>query len=275
MIKQTTSNGNINTMNHHPLSHIHPKAKIGENVTIQPFVSIEADVEIGDNCWIGSNAVIMNGTRMGSNCRVFPGAVVGAIPQDLKFKNEYSSLVIGNNVTIREYCTLNRGTDASGTTIIGDDCLLMAYVHVAHDCIVGPKCVLANNVTLAGHIEVGEYAVLGGMTAVHQFVRIGKHTMIGGGSLVRKDVPPFIKAAREPLSYAGVNSVGLRRRGFSNEQINTIQDIYRILFVKGHNTRQALELIETTIDTSLEKDTILDFLQKADRGLMRGFRANK
>lgn len=271
--KNTPTTGTITNMSYHPLTNVHPKAKIGKNAVIQPFATIEADVEIGDNCWVGANAVIMDGTRMGDNCRVFPGAVVGAIPQDLKFKNEYSTLRIGNNVTIREYCTLNRGTDAAGTTIIEDDCLLMAYVHVAHDCIVRRRCILSNNVTLAGHIEVGEYAVLGGMSAVHQFVRIGKHAMVGGGSLVRKDVPPYVKAAREPLSYAGLNSVGLRRRGFSNEKINHLQDIYRILFVKGYNTRRAIEIIETTIDATEEREEIVDFLNKADRGLMRGFRA--
>ncbi len=266
--------GTPQSMKYHPLTNIHPNAKIGKNTVVQAFATIEADVVIGENCWIGANAVIMDGTRMGDNCKIFPGAIVGAIPQDLKFNNEYSTLQIGNNVTIREYCTLNRGTDASGTTIIEDDCLLMAYVHIAHDCIVRRRCVLANNVTLAGHIEVGEYAVLGGMVAVHQFVRIGKHTMIGGGSLVRKDVPPYVKAAREPLSYAGLNSIGLRRRGFSKETIHHLQDIYRILFVKGYNTRRAIEIIETTVDATDEREEILAFLQEADRGLMRGFKAN-
>ncbi len=257
----------------HPMTNVHPNAIVGKNTVIQPFATIEDNVIIGENCWIGANAVIMSGTRMGNNCRVFPGAVVGAIPQDLKFRNEYSTLIIGNNVTIREYCTINRGTDATGTTRIGDGCLLMAYVHVAHDCVIKRGCVLANNVTLAGHIEIGEYAVLGGMTAVHQFVRIGKHVMVGGGSLVRKDIPPYVKAAREPLSYAGLNSVGLRRRGFTNELIHHLQDIYRILFVRGHNTRRAIEIIETTVRESEEKEEILAFLQEADRGLMRGFKS--
>lgn len=262
------------SMKQHPLTNIHPRAKIGENTVIQAFATVEDDVEIGKNCRIGANAVIMSGTRIGDNCRVFPGAVLGAIPQDLKFKNEYSTLQIGNNVTIREYCTLNRGTEALGTTIVEDDCLLMAYVHVAHDCIIGRRSILANNVTLAGHIEIGEYCVLGGMVAVHQFVRIGKHSMVGGGSLVRKDVPPYVKAAREPLSYVGVNSIGLRRRGFSQEKIHHLQDIYRILYVKGNNIRRATDIIETTVDATDEREEILQFLEKASRGLMRGFKAN-
>lgn len=261
-------------MEHHPLTNVHPMAKIGKNTVIQPFVTIESDVVIGENCWIGSGAVIMNGTRMGDNCRVFPGAILGAIPQDLKFRNEYSTLRIGNNVTIREYCTLNRGTDAAGTTIIEDNCLLMAYVHVAHDCVIRQRCVLANNVTLAGHIEIGEHAVIGGMAAVHQFVRIGKHVMVGGGSLVRKDVPPYVKAAREPLSYVGINSVGLRRRGFSDEVIHHIQDIYRILYVKGYNMRRAIEMVEATVNSTREREEILAFIHESDRGLMRGFRPN-
>lgn len=258
--------------NMNQLSFIDPRAKIGQNVTIEPFAIIKGDVEIGDGCWIGSHAVIMDGVRIGSNCKIFPGAVLGAVPQDLKFEGESSLLVIGNNVTVREYCTLNRGTKASYKTAIGDNCLLMAYVHVAHDCIIQNNCVLANNVTLAGHIEIGQYAVVGGMSAVHQFVKIGEHTMISGGSLVSKDVPPFAKAARYPLSYVGINSIGMRRRGFSNEKINEIQDIYRILFVKGYNTTQAVSIIESTMQATSERDTILQFIQRADRGIMRGFK---
>jgi UDP-N-acetylglucosamine acyltransferase len=251
---------------------IHPDAQIGEGVEIGPFTSIGSDVVIGAGTWIGANVSIMDGTRIGRNCRIFPGAIVGAIPQDLKFEGENSLLEIGDGVTIREYCTLNRGTKAGMVTRIGDHTLLMAYVHVAHDCIIGKNCIVANSVGLAGHIQVGDYAVLGGLTAVHQFVKIGEHAMIGGGSLVRKDVPPYVKAAREPLSYVGINSVGLRRRGFSNAQINHIQDIYRILFVQGNNTTRAIEVIETTIDSSEERNRILNFIRSADRGIMKGFR---
>ena len=258
--------------NHHKLANIDSKAKIGKGVTIHAFATIEEGVEIGEGTWVGPSAVLLKGTKIGNNCKIFPGAIVGAVPQDLKFEGEDSILEIGNNVIIREYCTINRGTMANYKTHIKDNCLLMAYVHVAHDCIISENCILANNVNLAGHVEVGKNVIIGGISAVHQFVKIGDHSMIGGGSLVRKDVPPYVKAAREPLSYAGVNSVGLRRRGFSNKQINHIQDIYRILFVKGYNTRQALRTIEATIKASPEREKILSFLTDTDRGVMKGFR---
>ncbi|MEM6965836.1 MAG: acyl-ACP--UDP-N-acetylglucosamine O-acyltransferase [Bacteroidota bacterium] len=255
-----------------PLANIHPEAKIGKNPTIGAFVTIEKDVVIGDNCVIHPNAMIMNGTRMGDNCKVFPGAIVGSIPQDLKYNGERTYLKIGNNVTIREYCTINIGTSANHSTVIKDDCLIMAYCHIAHDCTINEKCVLANNVALAGHIEIGPKTVLGGLTAVHQFVRIGAHVMVGGGSLVRKDIPPYIKAAREPLSYAGVNSIGLRRKGFSSDQIHNIQDIYRVLFQKGHNTSQALVVIESTLVETPERKNIVGFIKEASRGIIRGYR---
>lgn len=255
-----------------PIRNIHPEAKIGKNVKIGAFVTIEKDVVIGDNCEIFPNAVIMNGTRMGENCKVFPGAIVGSIPQDLKYKGERTFLEIGNNVIIREYCTINIGTTANWKTVIEDNCLIMAYCHIAHDCIIHERCVLANNVTLAGHIEVGPRTTLGGLTAVHQFVRIGDNVMVGGGSLVRKDIPPYIKAAREPLSYAGVNSIGLRRKGFSDDQIHNIQDIYRLLYQKGHNTSQALEVIQETLSSTPERENILEFIKDASRGIIRGYR---
>jgi len=257
-----------------PIRNIHPEAKIGKNVQIGAFVTIEKDVVIGDNCVIHPNAIIMNGTRMGNNCKVFPGAIVGSIPQDLKYNGEQTFLEIGNNVTIREYCTINIGTTANMKTVIHDHCLIMAYCHIAHDCIVHESSVLANNVTLAGHIEVGPKAILGGLTAVHQFVRIGAHVMVGGGSLVRKDVPPYIKAAREPLSFAGVNAVGLRRKGFSNDQIHNIQNIYRVLYQKGYNTTQALNVMETTLAETPERNIILDFVKDASRGIIRGYRSS-
>lgn len=256
----------------HKLANIHAKANIGKKVTVEAFATIGENVTIGEGTWIGPNAVVLSGTTIGSNCKIFPGAIVGAVPQDLKFEGEDSILEVGNNVTIREYCTINRGTRANYKTHIKDGCLLMAYVHVAHDCIIGENCILANSVNLAGHVEIGKNVVIGGISAVHQFVKIGDHSMIGGGSLVRKDVPPYVKAAREPLSYAGVNSIGLRRRGFSNKQINHIQDIYRILFVKGYNTRQAIRTIEATIKASPEREQILSFLSETDRGVMKGFR---
>lgn len=247
---------------------IHPNAQIGENVKIGPFVTIEEDVVIGDNCEIGPNVCVLNGTRLGNNCKIFPGAILGSIPQDLKYAGEQTYLRIGNNVTIREYCTLNLGTASNKETRIGDNCLIMAYVHVAHDCVIGERCILANCVNLAGHITVGNNAILGGLCAVHQFVKIGKHAMVGGGSLVRKDVPPFIKAAREPLSFIGVNSIGLRRHKFSNDQIHDIQAVYRTLYMKGYNTSQALEKIIDQHDSTPERDVIVDFIKRANRGII-------
>ncbi len=255
-----------------PLSFVHEKAILGVNVVVEPFAYIDEDVEIGDGSWIGPHSSIMKGTSLGMNCKVFPGAVIGAIPQDLKFRNEVTTVEIGDNVVIRECCTINRGTEASMTTKIGKNTLLMAYVHIAHDCIVGDNCVLANNVNLAGHVEIGDYAILGGLVAVHQFVRIGAHVMISGGALLSKDVPPFVKAARNPLSYAGVNSIGLKRRGYTSEQINHIQDIYRILFVKRDNVKKSVEEIKSIISDSEEKDTIINFISQSDRGLMKGFK---
>jgi UDP-N-acetylglucosamine acyltransferase len=261
-------------MSIHKMALIHPDAKIGKNVTIDAFATVAADVVIGDDSWIGSNAVIADGARLGKHCRVFPGASVSSIPQDLKFKGEKTTLEIGENVTIREFCTLNRGTEANGRTIIGDNCLLMAYVHVAHDCIIGKNCILANNVTLAGHIEIGDFTVLGGFVAIHQFVQIGAHVMVGGAGKVRKDIPPFIKADREPLSYVGVNSTGLVRRGYSRGQINAIQDCYRFLFVRGLNVKQAISAIENEILPSSEREIVLDFLKKENRGILPGPRLN-
>lgn len=259
-------------INNTSFQNIHPNAKIGNNVKIGSFVTIEEDVEIGDNCEIHPNVVIQNGVRMDEGCKIFPGAIVGSIPQDLKYNGEYTLLEIGKNVTIREYCTINKGTKANFTTKIGDNTLVMAYVHIAHDCVIGNNCILANCVNLAGHITIGDKAILGGLSAVHQFVRIGDNVMVGGGSLVRKDVPPYIKAAREPLSYAGVNTTGLKRRGFDTDTIHTIQDIYRILYIRGYNTSQAIEKIKDSIQEIPEKNNILNFIEKADRGIIKGFR---
>src|SRR6056297_48166 len=229
------------------LSYIHPEAKIAANVVIEPFVSISKNVESGDGTWIGPNVTIMEGARIGKNCKIFPGAVVSAIPQDLKFKGEETTTHIGDNTTLRECVTVNRGTQSKGKTVVGDNCLLMAYVHVAHDSFIGNNVILGNACNLAGEIKVDDFAILSGLVAVHQFVHIGSHVMISGGSLVRKDVPPFIKAAREPLSYVGINSVGLRRRNFSNENIKEIQDIYREVYQKGNNKSQAIKKVEHTM----------------------------
>lgn len=254
-----------------PLAYIHPQAKIADNVVIEPFVTIHKDVEIGEGTWIGSNVTIMEGARIGKNCRIFPGAVISAIPQDLKFRGEQTLAIIGDNTTIRECVTINRGTSDHWKTEIGSNCLIMAYCHVAHDCVVGNNCIFSNNTTLAGHIFVGDYVVLAGMVAIHQFCKVGSHAFVTGGSLVRKDVPPYVKAAREPLSYAGINSVGLRRRGFSDDKINEIQDIYRTLFIKNNNVTKALDIIEADFKPTEERDEILNFINGSQRGIMKGF----
>lgn len=254
-----------------PLAYVHPQAKVAKNTVIEPFVNIEKNVEIGEGTWIGSNVTIMEGARIGKNCKIFPGAVIAAIPQDLKFNNEETIVRIGDNTVIREFVTINRGTKANWETVVGNNCLVMAYVHIAHDCIVGNNVILANAATLAGHITVDDWAIIGGLSAVHQFVNIGSHVMISGGSLVRKDVPPFTKAAREPLSYVGVNSIGLRRRGFTSEKINEIQDIYRYIYLKGYNVSQALEYIEANLPATSERDEIITFISKSSRGIMKGY----
>ena len=254
-----------------PLAYVHPDAKIADNVVIEPFVSIDHDVIIGEGTRIGSSVTILPGTRIGKNCNIFPGAVIGAIPQDLKFRGEYTTVEIGNNTTLREFVTVNRGTAARGKTTVGNNCLIMAYVHIAHDCSVGNNVILVNNTQLAGEVNVDDWAIISGMTAVHQFCHIGSHVMISGGSLVRKDVPPFIKAGREPLSYVGINSIGLRRRNVTNEKIREIQDIYRYIYQKGLNTAQAVEIIETEMPATQERDEILLFVKDSKRGIIRGY----
>jgi len=254
-----------------PLAFIHPDAKIADNVVIEPFATISKNVEIGEGSWIGSSVTIMERTKIGKNTRIFPGAVISAIPQDMKFKGEITEVIIGDNVTIRECVTVNKGTKDKHKTVVGDNTLLMAYAHIAHDCIVGKNCILANSVHLGGHISVEDFAVIGGLCGVHQFVTIGRHAFIAAATMIRKDVPPYVKAARDPLAYAGVNSLGLRRRGFSSEKIHHIQDIYRILFVQGYNTSQALSIIEAEIPASEERDEIINFVQRAGRGIMKGY----
>ena len=252
------------------LAFIHPEAKIAQNVVIEPFAVIQKDVEIGEGSWIGSHATILEGVRIGKNVRIFQGAVIGGIPQDLKFGGEYSTVEIGDNSTIREFVTVNRGTSAHGKTEIGKDCLIMAYSHVAHDCVIGNHVILSNNVQLAGHIIVEDWVIIGGVSAVHQFVKIGQHAFISGGSLVRKDVPPYVKAAREPLSYAGINSLGLQRRGFEANQIAEIQEAYRFLFLRGLNTADATSKIESEIAQSETRDVVINFIKNADRGIIKG-----
>lgn len=252
------------------LASIHPDAKIGANVTIEPFSTIYGDVTIGDGTWIGPNVTIMDGARIGKNCRIFPGAVISAIPQDLKFKGEKTTTEIGDNTTIRECVTVNRGTSDRNTTRVGSNCLLMAYMHVAHDCIIGDNCVFANAVALAGHITIGDYAILEGMVVVQQFVNIGAHSFIAGTSKVRKNVPPYVKVAREPLSYAGVNSIGLSRRGFSENTIRQIEDIYRYLFIYNSNLSKGIEQVKQNIEDSEVKAEILAFIEASEKGIIRG-----
>lgn len=252
------------------MNDIHPKARIGANVDIGSFTSIAENVEIGDGTWIGPNVSIMDGARIGKNCRIFPGAVISAIPQDLKYSGENTTAEIGDNTTIRECVTINKGTTDRMKTSLGSDSLVMAYSHLAHDCQVGNGVILANNATLAGHVTIEDYSILEGLVAVQQFIRIGAHTFITGGSLVRKNVPPYIKAAREPLAYAGVNSVGLKRRGFSTDDVHTIEDIYRILFVRGVNLSNAIMDIEAEIPDGPFRKEILNFIEQSSKGIVKG-----
>ena len=255
-----------------PLAYIHPQAKIARNVVIEPFSTIDKNVVIEEGTWIGSNVTINEGARIGKNVKIYPGAVISAIPQDLKYAGEETTAEIGDNSVIRECVTISRGTHDRHTTVVGENCLLMAYVHVAHDCVVGDNCILANAVQLAGHVIIDKYAIIGGASAIHQFVKIGPHVMVSGGSLVRKDVPPFTKAAREPLTYAGINSIGLRRRGYSSKKIQEIQEIYRNIYLRGLNNTKALNIIELEMKPSKERDEILKFVKTSDRGIMKGFR---
>jgi UDP-N-acetylglucosamine acyltransferase len=255
----------------HPHTYIHPNAKLAENVKVDPFTVIHQNVTIGEGTWVGSNVTIMEGVHIGKNCRIFPGAVLGAVPQDLKFKGEETTVEIGDNTTIREYVTIHRGTRDRWKTTVGNNCLIMAYSHIAHDCSVGNNCIMSNNSQMAGHVIMGDYAWIAGFTAIHQFVKIGQHAFIAGGSLVRKDVPPYIKAVRNPLSYGGVNSVGLKRRGFSLDKINQILDIYRIIYNKGFNTSKALEFIEEEMAASDERDEIISFIRDSERGIIKRY----
>ncbi|MBT7377624.1 MAG: acyl-ACP--UDP-N-acetylglucosamine O-acyltransferase [Candidatus Marinimicrobia bacterium] len=254
--------------NIHPSAIVDSKAQIGENVTIGPFVIIEDDVVIGDGTEIKSSAVIKSGARIGKECRIFQSTVVSEIPQDLKFEGESTLIEIGDRTTVREFCTLNRGTSDLGKSSIGSDCLLMAYVHVAHDCVVGDKTILANGVQLAGHVSIGYHVTIGGMTPVHQFCNVGDHAFVGGGYRVVQDVPPYILATGEPLKFAGVNNVGLRRRGFSAESRMNIKRAYKNIFYSDMNISQAIESIKSDIDQIKEVKTILDFVENSSRGLI-------
>jgi UDP-N-acetylglucosamine acyltransferase len=252
------------------LAFVHPNARLAENVTVEPFAYIAGNVVIGEGSWVGPSSTILDGARIGRNCRIFPSSVVSGIPQDLKFKGEDSTAEIGDNTTVREGATVNRGTAAVGKTVIGKNCLLMAYAHIGHDCSIGNNCILGNSIGLAGEVKIDDWAIVSAGSLVHQFTRIGGHVIIGGGSRVRSDVPPYIKADRDPLCYMGLNTVGLTRRGFEKERIDEIHNIYRAVYQNSLNISQALEYIEKQFKSSEDRDYILDFIRKSDRGIIRG-----
>ena len=253
-----------------PYTNIHPEAKLAEGVIVESFTTIHKNVEIGEGTWIGPNVTIFEGARIGKNCKIFPGSVISAIPQDLKFDEEITTAEIGDNCIIRECCTINRGTTDRMKTVVGDNCLLMAYVHIAHDCIIGNNCILANCVNIAGHAILGDFVIIEGVAGVQQFIHIGDHSFIASGSNVRKNIPPYVKAARDPLTFAGVNSVGLRRRGFTSEAVAQIEDIYRNIYTRGLNVTNAIKVIEQEAPKSKEKDVILNFIEGSTKGIIRG-----
>ena len=257
-------------MNISPLASVHPKSSLHDRVIIEPFAHIHEDVVIGEGTKIHSNAVLYPGTRIGKNCEVFPGAVIGVIPQDLKFGGEYTLVEIGDHTVIRECVTIHRGTNDKLSTKIGSHCLLMTYVHVAHDCTIGNHVILASYTGLSGHVQIDDYAILEGKVAAQQFTHIGKHTFIGGASLIRKNIPPYVKAAREPLTFAGVNSVGLRRRGYSDDTIREIEDLYRILYIQNSNISKGIEAIKSQIPDSEIRTEILNFISSSDKGVILG-----
>jgi len=253
------------------LSNVHKGAKVADDVIVEAFATIYEDVEIGSGSWIGPNTVIMNGARIGKNVKIFPGAVISGDPQDLKFQGEYTLTEIGDNTIIREYVTINKGTRAMEKTVVGKDCLIMSYVHIAHDCVLKDQVILGSYAGLAGEVEVDSWAIISPGTLVHQFVRIGAHVMIQGGSKVTKDVPPFSMSGREPISFTGINSIGLRRRGFTNDTIYAIQEVYRIIYQRGLNISDAMEFVEANLPASKERDEIILFVRGSKRGIIRGY----
>lgn len=252
------------------LASIHPDARIADGVTIDPFVTVAADVEIGEGTHLHAGCVVLDGSRIGRNCNIHSGAVIGGVPQDLKFQGESSLATIGDNTSIRECATVNRGTASTGITSVGSNCLIMAYSHVAHDCVVGDNVIISNASQLAGEVHVDHHAVIGGGSLIHQFCHVGAHVMMQGGSLVNKDVPPFILCARYPISYSGINVVGLRRRGFSANDIAELQEIYRIIFSSDMNTTDALLFVEEQIPQSEARDQVVAFIRNSKRGILKG-----
>lgn len=253
-----------------PLAHISSGARIGANVTIEPFTTVYDDVEIGEGTFIGPNVTIYPGARIGKNCKIYPGAVISAIPQDLKFKGEYTTAEVGDNTVIRECVTIHRGTTDKMKTVVGKNCLLMCYVHIAHDCIVGDNVIIANYSGIAGHCVIEDWVVIEGMCGLQQFIHIGEHAFVAGMSQVRKDVPPFIRVAREPLTFAGVNAIGLRRRGTTDEKVKIIEDIYRNLFILNNSISTGLGIIEKEIPDCEEKSKVIEFIKKSEKGIIKG-----
>lgn len=253
-----------------PLANISQDAKIGNNVTIDAFASVLGNAVIGDNTHIHSNAMIYPDTTIGSGCQIFPGAIIGIVSQDLKYKGEPTTTTVGNNTIIREYVTIHKGTADRMTTSVGNNCLLMAYVHVAHDCIIGNNVIIANSVGLSGHITVEDFAIIEGMCGTQQFITIGAHSFVAGFSQIRKSVPPFVRCAREPMQFIGVNTIGLSRRGFDKDVIRQIEDIYRLIFVRGHNMTNALEIIEQEIENTPIRNQIVSFIKNQKDGIIKG-----
>ncbi len=253
----------------HPSAIIDSSAKIGDNVKIGPHAIIEADTIIGDGVIIGANCLVAQYTELKDKVRLFHGAVVGTVPQDLKFEGEDTKLIIGEGTIIREYAMLNRGTNESGSTTIGKNCLLMAYTHVAHDCHLGDNIIMANSVNLAGHVYIDDYAIIGGVVPVHQFVHIGTHCMVGGGFRVQQDVCPYSLVGGYPLKVAGLNTIGLRRRGFKKESIKTLEQAFKYLFFSKMNTAQAVEKIKSDLEQTDEVKSILQFIENSNRGLIK------
>lgn len=249
---------------------VNPNAKLGENVEVKPFAVIEEDVEIGDNSVIGPHAVIYNGARIGNRVKIFQGASVANFPQDLKFDGGRTEFHIGDDTIVREFTTLHRGTHESGFSKVGKNTLLMAYVHVAHDCVIGDNCVIANGVQIAGHVHVEDWVTIGGMSPIHQFVTVGQHSMVGGGYRIALDIPPYILAAGEPLRYAGLNVVGLRRRDFTNEEIKELKEAYAIVYQSKLNLSQAKEKLAEKVEKGRLSKLVFDFINKSSRGIIRG-----
>lgn len=250
--------------------YVHPKARVAQTARLHPYCYIDADVDIADDCEVYPHASVMQGSRLDRGTKIYHGAVVGSTPQDLQFRGQHSGVHIGKNVVIREYCTIHRSSREGMYTTIGEGTLLMAYAHVAHDCRVGKYCILVNNINLAGYVELGDHVYIGGATQVQQFVRIGAHAFIGGNCSVRKDVPPYVKAAREPLQFMGINHVGLRRHGFREDQIRRIHEIYRLIYVVNANIHKGLEEAERCFGDSEEFQVIASFIRQSKNGVIKG-----